>query len=91
MAEFGGQFHALWPRGRNHDGRRFVRQTVNARVFHDEILSAMAMLPFLPEHTNDLNGFSKSLLAHLDFGPALAEDVLVEVFAGADSKKEAAG
>jgi hypothetical protein len=41
----------------------------------------MALVAALPQHPDDLDGLLEHLEAHIGFGPAVAEDVLVERFA----------
>src|SRR2546423_15433223 len=81
----------LLPTGRHHDGRRLRRPGVDASVFDDVVLTAMAYRLAAPEEADDLDGFLEHLEPNIHLGPMVAEDVLVQVLPRADAQKEASG
>jgi hypothetical protein len=51
----------------------------------------MALVAALPEQANHLDRFLETGLANLRLGPAVADDVLVEVLAGPHAQEEPSG
>src|SRR5919112_1210327 len=90
VADAGGQADRLGPQGRDQHRRRAVRQGVDAGVLDLIEAAVMADEAALPELAHDLHGLFEHLQAGVDPGPAVAEDVLVEVLAAADPEPEAA-
>ena len=86
----GGELDRALPGHRDQQRRRLVGQRVEAGVLDREVLAAVARQLALPELADHLDRLLEALLALDHPGPAVAEDVLVEVLAAADAEREAA-
>ncbi len=69
--------------------RRLVGDGVETGVLHRVMLAVVAFGATLPEKAHHLDGFLQHLQAHVGRGPAVAQDVLVQVLAGADAEVKA--
>src|SRR4030095_8184476 len=69
--------------------RRAVK-SLDAGVLEGVVATVMAALTALPQRADDLDGLLEHLEAHVDLGPAVAEDVLVERLAAAHAQLAAA-
>ena len=75
---------------RDDDVGRLVGQRVEARVLDRVVLAAVALDAALPEEPDHRDGLLQHLEPLVPRRPAVAEDVLVQVLAGADAEEEAA-
>src|SRR5262249_17242061 len=65
--------------GGAQERRQFVGETVQAGVLDGEVAAMVALVAAGPQESNDVDGLGESLLADLGLGPALPENVLVQV------------
>src|SRR5215813_14176183 len=70
--------------GRHHDRRGMVRHGVDASVLHHIVTSSVRLWPSPPQQPDDLHRLLQHLQAQIVRRPAIAEDVLVEILAGAN-------
>jgi len=77
-----------WTGGGHVDWRQLVGQGKDLRVFDDEVVAVNGLWTTLPELPDDLDRLNQHCLPELDRRPSIAEDVLVEILAGADAKKK---
>jgi hypothetical protein len=89
VADPRGELDRLRAEARDEHGRRLVGQVVDAGVLDGVVAAMMAALAALPQRAHDLDGLLEHLEAHVDLGPAVAEDVLVERLAAAHAEVEA--
>src|SRR4029079_15016842 len=80
----------LLPGGRDVDWRRLFRQRVYSRVFDCVVLTVVTLHAALPELADDFDRLLEHLLSYCGLRPAIAEDVLVERLAAANSEREPA-
>src|SRR5204862_4064888 len=90
IADAAGQLGAPGPADGDHERRRRLRQRVEPRVLHGVVATVVRLVAALPEQAQHLDGLREALLADGGLRPAPADDVLIEVLAGADAEKEAA-
>src|SRR3954468_10878506 len=77
--------------GRDENARQFVGEVVDACVIDRVVLAAVGLLTALPEEADHLHCFLEHLEALIRKRPTIAEHVLVEVLAGADTEEEPPG
>ena len=78
------------PAHRHRDADRHIGDVPHPRGVHLEVF-ALPVHEFAAEQfADDLDGFTQHVLSALDGGPALADDVFVEVLAAAEAQSEPA-
>src|SRR5215218_2147635 len=80
----------LGAEGRDVNGRRLVRQGVEAGVLHGVVLAVVPLVVALPQEPDYLHRLFHHLQPHVGGRPVIAEYVLVEVLAATDAEPEAA-
>src|SRR5918992_2914610 len=91
VAKAAGELGGVGLRGCNVDRRRLVGQRVHASLLDRVVATVVALVAALPEEMNHLDRLLEHLEPHLPFGPAVPEDVLVQVLARADAEEKASG
>lgn len=66
--------------------RRLVGDRVDAGILYRVVLSVVALRAAFPEEPHHLDRLFEHLQAHVGRGPAVAQDMLVQVLAGADAE-----
>src|SRR5215208_1767661 len=79
----------LGAEGRDVDGRRLLRQRVQAGVLHSVVFAVVLLVGALPQQPDHLHRLFHHLKPHLGRGPVVPEYVLVEVLSAADAEPEA--
>src|SRR4051794_4902811 len=90
VGEPAGEVARLLARDGDTDRRRLVGQVPQPRRLDLEMLAADVDVAAGEQRTDDLDGFLESLVTDVRRGPALSDDVLVEVLAGAEAEGEPA-
>src|SRR2546423_34267 len=85
----GGPLGAPRSRSGNDDLGQRVGQVVDPGVLDRVVAPMVALHPAFPQPADDLDRLLEHLRSDVVLGPAVAEDVLVEVLAGADAQEEA--
>src|SRR5215208_3113998 len=79
----------LGAEGRDVDGRRLLRQRVEAGVLHGVVLAVVPLVAAIPQQPYHLHRLFHHLKPHVGRGPVVPEYVLVEVLAAAEAEPEA--
>src|SRR5438105_2580539 len=69
--------------------RRAIGAVVQLRILEREVLAAVVLHAPFEQPADDVIGLGKTLMPLADAGPALANDVLVQPFAGAEPEDKA--
>ena len=91
VAYFPGKLSRTRCAGRDHDARGRRRQRVQARILDRVVGAVERRFVAAPQQPDDLDCLLEHLEPHVRRRPTRADDVLVEVLAGADAEKEASG
>src|SRR5690606_27218964 len=75
----------------DEDRRRLIGETVYPRAIDGVELALEVSFVTLPEVADDIDGFRQHAQPRWRCGPGVAEDVFVEVLAGAHPEEEPAG
>src|SRR5215211_1312438 len=91
VAQLPGHLGRLGTGGGDDDRRGLVGEGVDASVLDRVVAAVVALQAALPQQPDHLDRLLEHLLADVGLGPAVAEDVLVQVLAAAHAEEEAAG
>src|SRR5215218_2304816 len=89
VPDLGCDLDRLGAEGRDVDGRRLLRQRVEAGVLHGVVFAVVPLVGALPQQPDHLHSLFHHLKPHLGRGPVVPKYVLVEVLAAADAEPEA--
>src|SRR5258706_6902763 len=82
------QVGGLLPGGGEENGRRPSRTAEDPGGFHRKIFSPVAPAAAPPEEPQDLDRLAEHLPAHLDGRPVPPQNMLVQIFPGAEAEKK---